>query len=309
MGSPDFAVPALDTLVQNGYDVVAVITATDKYGGRGGKKLIQTAVKKYADEKGIPTLQPPNLKNPIFIKELEEFKADLQIVVAFRMLPIIVWDMPKYGTYNLHGSLLPRYRGAAPINWSVIRGDKETGVTSFKLKHQIDTGDYLLQKRLPIGEDETAGELYERMRFLGAEVILETVQAIEREDIVLTPQDASLATSAPKIYHDTCQINWAEKVSKVYNFIRGMSPYPTAWTTVDGKQFNIIKCKKEHSSKLLEPGKVDTDNKSYMKISCEDGFINMEFIQMQGKRRMTIGDFLNGYKDGELLVTTKDQKQ
>ncbi len=304
MGSPDFAVPSLDILVKNGFNVVAVITATDKMGGRGGKKLLKTAVKKYAEEHQIPVLQPKNLKHPDFIEELRSYQADLQIVVAFRMLPVVVWDMPKHGTYNLHGSLLPRYRGAAPINWAVINGDTETGVTSFKLKHEIDTGDFLFQQSMPILEDETAGEVYEKMRFMGAEVVLKTVQAIEEGNIELKSQDASLVTKAPKIYHETCQINWDQDVDVVYNFIRGMSPYPTAWTTLDGKQFNIIDCKKEVSEGKQIPGKVLTDNKSFMKIACENGFIILEKIQLQGKRRMPIQDFLNGYKDGDLEISS-----
>lgn len=302
MGSPDFAVPSLDILIRNGYNVVAVITATDKMGGRGGKKLLKTPVKVYAEENNIPVLQPKNLKNEDFISELRSYQADLQIVVAFRMLPVVVWDMPKHGTYNLHGSLLPRYRGAAPINWAVINGDTETGVTSFKLKHEIDTGDFLFQKSLPILPDETAGEVYEKMRFMGGDVILKTVKAIESDNVVLTPQDNSLVTKAPKIYHETCEINWNQDVQVVYDFIRGMSPYPTAWTTLDGKQFNIIACKKEKSEELLAPGKVISNRKSEMKISCTNGYIVLEFIQLQGKRRMLINDFLNGYKDGDLII-------
>ena len=304
MGSPDFAVPSLDILIQNGYDVVAVITATDKMGGRGGKKLLKTPVKVHAEKHNIPVLQPKNLKNEAFIEELKSYKADLQIVVAFRMLPVVVWDMPKHGTYNLHGSLLPKYRGAAPINWAVINGDKETGVTSFKLKHEIDTGDFLYQRAMPIGEDETAGEVYEKMRFMGAEVILETIKAIESDDITLIAQDNTKVTKAPKIYHETCQIDWNQDVQIVYNFIRGMSPYPTAWTTLDDKQFNIIRCRMEKSNIELEPKTVLSDRKSNMKIASKNGYILLDFIQLQGKRRMEIQDFLNGYKDGELIISS-----
>ena len=304
MGSPDFAVPSLDILIQNGYDVVAVITATDKMGGRGGKKLLKTPVKVHAEKHNIPVLQPKNLKNEAFIEELKSYKADLQIVVAFRMLPVVVWDMPKHGTYNLHGSLLPKYRGAAPINWAVINGDKETGVTSFKLKHEIDTGDFLYQRAMPIGEDETAGEVYEKMRFMGAEVILETIKAIESDDITLIAQDNTKVTKAPKIYHETCQIDWNQDVQIVYNFIRGMSPYPTAWTTLDDKQFNIIRCRMEKSNIELEPKTVLSDRKSNMKIASKNGYILLDFIQLQGKRRMEIKDFLNGYKDGELIISS-----
>ncbi len=297
MGSPDFAVPSLDILVKNGYDVVAVITATDKFGGRGGKKLLKTPVKVYAEENSIPVLQPKNLKAPEFIEELASYKADVQIVVAFRMLPVMVWDMPQHGTYNLHGSLLPKYRGAAPINWAVVRGEKETGVTSFKLKHAIDTGDYLFQRKITIGEDETAGELYERMRFLGADVIHDTVKAIKSNEFKLIPQDDLEATSAPKIYRETCEINWHQDVSTVYNFIRGMSPFPTAWTTLDGLQFQIIKCKKEESDQALSPVQAVIQGTKKMKISCANGYIILEEVKLQGKRKMKITDFLNGYKD------------
>lgn len=309
MGSPDFAVPSLDILVKNGYDVVAVITATDKYGGRGGKKLLKTPVKVYAEDNNIPVLQPKNLKAPEFIEELASYKADVQIVVAFRMLPVVVWDMPKYGTYNLHGSLLPKYRGAAPINWAVVRGEKETGVTSFKLKHEIDTGDFLFQKKVAIGEDETAGELYEHMRFVGAEVILDTIKAIETGEFNLIPQDDTAATSAPKIYRETCEIDWNQDVATVYNLIRGMSPFPTAWTTLDGLQFQIIRCKKEKTDQILVPGKVELDGTKRMKISCTNGYIDLEEVKLQGKRKMTITDFLNGYKDTSWEIGMKDDNQ
>lgn len=308
MGSPDFAVPSLDILVKNGYDVVAVITATDKYGGRGGKKLLKTPVKVYAEENNIPVLQPKNLKASEFIEELASYKADVQIVVAFRMLPVVVWDMPQHGTYNLHGSLLPKYRGAAPINWAVVRGEKETGVTSFKLKHAIDTGDFLFQRKIKIGEDETAGELYERMRFLGADVIHDTLKAIETGELNLIPQDDSEATSAPKIYKETCEINWKQDVSTVYNFIRGMSPFPTAWTTLDGLQFQITKCKKKESDQALSPGQVVIERTKKMKISCANGYIILEEVKLQGKRKMTVVDFLNGYKETTWEIGMKDDK-
>lgn len=305
MGSPDFAVPSLDILVQNGYNVVAVITATDKYGGRGGKKLLKTPVKVYAEEHNIPVLQPKNLKNEDFIAELKSYKADLQIVVAFRMLPVVVWDMPELGTYNLHGSLLPKYRGAAPIHWAVINGEKETGVTSFKLKHAIDTGDYLFQETLPIGEDETTGDVYEKLKHLGAEVILKTVKAIDAGPINLTPQDESLVSKAPKLYHDTCEINWDKPVDEVYNFIRGLSPFPTAWTEVDNLKLQIIQCKKQKVDREIKPGEIHSNGKNEIKISCEDGYIVCEEIKLQGKRKMNVADFLNGYKDGPLQITAK----
>ena len=294
MGSPDFAVPALDILRKNNYNVVAVITATDKLGGRGGKKILKTAVKRYAEEHEIPVLQPKNLKAPEFIEELKTYEADLQIVVAFRMLPIVVWDMPKMGTYNLHGSLLPKYRGAAPINWAVINGEKETGVTSFKLKHQIDTGDFMFQEKLPIGPNETAGEVYEKLRFLGGDVILKTVKAIEAGTYELIPQDESQVSKAPKIFHDTCEIDWTKDINEVHNFIRGMSPFPTSWTTLDGLQFNIIEAKmvkEEHSQKL---GTFEF-HKRELRIYAAGGYINPVKVQLQGKKKMPVQDFLNGY--------------
>ncbi len=295
MGSPDFAVPSLDLLRVNGFNVVAVITATDKLGGRGGKKVLKTAVKKYAEEHQIPVLQPKNLKAPDFIQELKAFKANLQIVVAFRMLPMIVWDMPEFGTYNLHGSLLPNYRGAAPINWAVINGETETGVTSFKLKHAIDTGDFMFQEKLPIGPDETAGEVYEKLRFLGAEVILETVKSISKNEINLIQQDDSLVTKAPKIFHNTCEIDWSKNIDSVYNFIRGLSPYPTAWTSLDNLQFNIIEAKIVKENHDKEDGKFEFLKKE-LRIYAKGGYINPLKVQLQGKRKMSITDFLNGYK-------------
>ncbi len=295
MGSPDFAVPSLDILIKNKFNVVAVITATDKLGGRGGKKVLKTAVKKYAEENNIPVLQPKNLKAESFIKELKSYKADLQIVVAFRMLPVVVWDMPKMGTYNLHGSLLPKYRGAAPIHWAVIRGEKETGVTSFKLKHAIDTGDFMFQEKLEIGSNDTTGVVYEKLRFLGAEVILKTVNAIEKNDVKLIPQDESLVSKAPKLYHDTCKIDWNQSIDVVYDFIRGLSPYPTAWTILDELQFNIIECRKVNESHENDVGSYEFLKKE-LRIYAQDGYIIALKVQLQGKRKMEIQDFLNGYK-------------
>ena len=231
LGTPEFAVPSLKILIEHGYDVVGVITATDKLGGRGKKKLIQSAVKKYAVEQGLKVLQPKNLKNPEFVEEVRALGADLQVVVAFRMLPRVIWDMPRLGTMNLHGSLLPKYRGAAPINWAVIRGEKETGVTTFLLKQKIDTGDILQQKSLPIGENETTGEVYNRMMEMGAEVLLESVQALESGNYKLLPQNDAIATKAPKVFHETSEVDFIQPTQKVHDFIRGLSPYPTAWTT------------------------------------------------------------------------------
>ncbi len=295
MGTPEFAVPSLNILLENDYEVVGVITATDKYGGRGNKKLIQSAVKKFAVEKGLKVLQPKNLKAPGFVEELRSLKADLQIVVAFRMLPVVVWDMPSIGTFNLHGSLLPKYRGAAPINWAIINGENETGVTTFFLKHEIDTGDILLQEKLPIGENDTAGDIHDRMMDLGANVVLKTVQAIEKGGFELMPQDDSLVTKAPKIYHETCEINFNQDTQSIHNFIRGLSPYPAAWATLDQKQFKILKTTKEIAEHQFEPGKLITDNKKFIKIATKDGFVQIHQLQLQGKRRMLTREFLNGY--------------
>lgn len=296
MGTPDFAVPSLEILLENGYNIVGVITATDKYGGRGNKKLIESAVKKFAVSKGIKVLQPKNLKAPEFVEELRSLKADLQVVVAFRMLPVVVWDMPSIGTFNLHGSLLPKYRGAAPIHWAVIRGEKETGVTTFFLKHEIDTGDVLFQEKMEIGENETTGQVHDRMMHLGANVVLKTVKAIEKGDYELKPQDDSLVTKAPKLNKEICEISFDQSTEEVHNFIRGLSPFPAAWTTLDGQQLKLFSSTKEIIAHNFEPGKYLSDNKNYLKFSTKDGFVNIHELQLQGKRRMNIRDFLNGYK-------------
>ncbi len=295
MGTPDFAVPSLDILIQNNYNIVGVITSTDKWGGRGNKTLLESAVKKYAAKKGLNILQPRNLKAPEFIEELKALKADLQIVVAFRMLPEIVWNMPPLGTMNLHGSLLPKYRGAAPIHWAVIQGEKETGVTTFFLKHQIDTGDILMMEKLSIGEEETTGEVHDRMMVLGANTILKSVQIIEEGNYKLIPQKNEEATKAPKIHFDTCKINFAQTTNKVFNFIRGLSPYPAAWTLLDDKTFKIFKAKKVITPHSFEAGQFVTDNKSYIKIATLDGYIDVLELQLQGKKRMSTKNFLNGY--------------
>ncbi len=295
MGTPDFAVPSLDILVKNGYDVVAVITATDKMGGRGGKKLLQSAVKKYAVANDIPVLQPKNLKNPDFIEELRSYKADLQIVVAFRMLPVVVWDMPPIGTFNLHGSLLPKYRGAAPIHWAVMSGEKETGVTTFFLKHEIDTGNILFSDKTPIGEHETTGDVHDRLMHIGAETVLKTVKAIESGDYEPQIQDESLVSHAPKLHDHTCEIDFDYPTEKVYNFIRGLSPYPVAWTTLDDKKLKIYQCRPEYQGHEIEPGEFIHDKKT-LKIATRDGFIHLHELQLAGRKRMKVADFLNGYK-------------
>ena len=296
MGTPGFAVPSLNILLENGYNVVGVITATDKWGGRGNKKLMQSEVKKFAISKGLRVLRPKNLKAPNFIEELRSLEANLQIVVAFRMLPEVVWAMPQLGTFNLHGSLLPKYRGAAPINWAIIKGDLETGVTTFFLKKEIDTGDLIFQESLPIGENETAGEVHDRMMELGAQVSLKTVQAIESGNVETIKQDDSKATKAPKIFHETCEIHFDRSTQEVHNFIRGMSPFPAAWTKLDDKTLKILKTSKEITNHHFEPGTFHSDNKKFIKIATLDGFIQVHQLQLQGRKRMATKDFLNGYK-------------
>lgn len=296
MGTPEFAVPSLQILHERGYSIAGVVTATDKWGGRGGKKRMESAVKKYAQAQGFPILQPKNLKSADFQEALRALEADLQVVVAFRMLPRAVWDMPPIGTINLHGSLLPRYRGAAPINWAVIRGEKETGVTTFFLKHEIDTGDLLFQESMPIGAYETAGEVHDRMMKLGAQVVLKSVQAIERGDFTLQPQDESQVSKAPKLYHETCEINFSTTAREVHNFIRGLSPYPAAWTKLQGRELKIYKAKPLLQAHSLQPGDWTTgDQKSWLRFATRDGFVEVLELKWQGRRKMAVKDFLNGF--------------
>lgn len=295
MGTPDFAVPALKILLDNGYEVVGVITATDKWGGRGNKTLIESAVKKFALENNLKVLQPKNLKSPEFIDELKALEANLQVVVAFRMLPEVVWAMPEYGTFNLHGSLLPKFRGAAPIHWAVVNGETKTGVTTFFIQHQIDTGDMILQSELEIGPDDTTGDVHDKMMHLGAETVLKTIQLIETQDYKLQKQDDSLASKAPKLTRENCEINFDQNTAQVHNFIRGMSPYPAAWTILEGKTLKILKAEKELNPHDFTPGTFHSDNKSYLKVATQDGFINILSLQLQGKKRMQIRDFLNGF--------------
>ena len=299
MGTPEFAVASLDILIQNNYNVVAVVTVPDKPSGRG-QQLQQSAVKKYALEKGLKVLQPEKLKDEFFINELKELKADLQIVVAFRMLPEVVWNMPQLGTYNLHGSLLPKYRGAAPINWAVINGETETGVTSFKLKHDIDTGNILFQSKVPINKNTIAGELHDTLMQLGALVVLKTVQAIETGNYDLKPQDDSQSIHAPKLFKETCKIEWNNTAEKIYNFIRGLSPYPAAFTEFIDKNnqrqgIKIFSSEIEEVNHSLSLGTVVAD-KNFLKVACINGFIHIKELQMAGKKRMLIEEFLRGFK-------------
>jgi methionyl-tRNA formyltransferase len=300
MGTPEFAVASLDALIIASYTIAGVITAPDKPAGRG-MKLQQSAVKKYAIEKGLPLLQPQKLKDPIFLEELKSLGADVQVVVAFRMLPEAVWNMPPMGTINLHGSLLPQYRGAAPINWAIINGEKETGVTTFKLKHEIDTGDILLQEKIAISDDETAGELHDRMKETGARLLVKTIQGLRDGTLKETPQSqivlpSAILKGAPKIVTDSCKIDWSKPVDDVYNHIRGLSPYPGAFTQLQDKTMKIFTCKKEEVTPDIIPGQWKTDKKTFLKFACCNGFIYIKELQPEGKRRMTVEDFLRGYR-------------
>jgi methionyl-tRNA formyltransferase len=305
MGTPEFAVASLDALVKAGCNIVAVITAPDKPAGRG-MKLTESDVKKYAVENNLKVLQPEKLKNPDFINELKALKADLQIVVAFRMLPEMVWNMPPMGTINVHGSLLPQYRGAAPINWAVINGEKETGVTTFKLKHEIDTGDILLQERMPIGEDETVGEVHDRMKELGAVVLVKTVQGLAEGNIEERPQSTvngpqSMVHSpepkhAPKIFTETCRIDWNKPADEIHNLIRGLSPYPAAFTILHDKKLKVYSSKKEIGEHNHSIGEAVSDGKSFLKYACGNGYMHVLELQLEGKKRMMVKDFLRGWK-------------
>lgn len=296
MGTPDFAVASLRTLVENGCEVVGVITATDKPAGRGNK-LRASAVKEYALSQGLNILQPPNLKSKKFLRTLEALKADLQVVVAFRMLPAVVFDMPPLGTFNLHASLLPQYRGAAPINWAVINGEKESGVTTFFIEQQIDTGKIIFQEKTPIGEDMSAGDLHDKLMKIGAGLVLKTVKAIELGDY---PQKDQVLEEemkeAPKIYKEDCAIHWNKSTEEVFNQIRGLSPYPAAFTFINKERFKIFKTEKIDHYHNIEVGSFITDHKTFLHIATTDGFLAIKELQMAGKRKMVIEDFLKGYK-------------
>lgn len=295
MGTPEFAVPSLDILLNAGYDVVGVITSTDKMGGRGRKELLQSDVKKYALEKGLNILQPPNLKNPQFVEELSNLQADLQIVVAFRMLPEVVWNMPKHGTYNLHGSLLPNYRGAAPINWAIINGEEKTGVTTFKLKHAIDTGSIAYQTEVPIMRSDNVESLHDKMKEVGAKLILKTVKEIDAGTLQLKEQDEKSVTEAPKIYHKDCQLDLSKDIFQVYNYIRGLSPYPTAWSKFDDKKIKIFKTLYSYERHNYENGTYVSDGKKWLKLYGVNGYLDVKEVQLEGRKRMDVRSFLNGF--------------
>ena len=299
MGTPEFAVTILDTLVQNHFNIVGVLTAPDKQAGRG-RKIHKSAVKLYAEEKGLTVLQPLNLKDEGFLSELKSLEANLQVVVAFRMLPKVVWSMPAYGTFNLHASLLPNYRGAAPINWAIINGENETGVTTFFIDDKIDTGEMIMQASVPISDNDTAGTLHDTLMHLGAKVVVETILEIIQGTVKRTPQivDKELK-DAPKIHKDTCRIDWGWSLLRIYNFIRGLSPYPVAWTTLqhDGEEifFKIYKASMEKEEHNLDNGQVVATKKE-MKVAVKGGYICLLEIQLPGKRKMETRDVLNGLK-------------
>jgi methionyl-tRNA formyltransferase len=301
MGTPEFAVASLDALVKAGCKIVGVITAPDKPAGRG-MQLQQSAVKKYAVEHRLNILQPEKLKNPEFIEELKRLEADLQVVVAFRMLPEVVWNMPPMGSVNLHGSLLPQYRGAAPVNWAVINGEKETGVTTFKLKHEIDTGDILLQERFPVGENDTAGEVHDKMKEIGAALLVKTVKGLADETLKERPQmtdnrpPTTLLHHAPKIFTETCKINFAKTVEEVHNLIRGLSPFPGAFTSLNGKTLKIYRSEKELTNTGMATGEYKTDGKTCLKFACNNGFIHVKELQLEGKKKIAVEEFLRGYR-------------
>lgn len=304
MGTPEFAVESLKRLVEGGYNVVAVITMPDKPMGRHGSVLQPSPVKQYAVSQGLKVLQPEKLKDEAFIGELQSLHADLQIVVAFRMLPEVVWAMPRLGTFNLHASLLPQYRGAAPINWAVINGETETGITTFFLKHEIDTGEIIDQVRIPIADTDDVGVVYDKLMRLGGDLVLKTVDAILDGNVKTVPQESVPLSGelhpAPKIFKETCRIDWTQGTKRIYDFIRGLSPYPGAWTEFHvGETVSTLKLfetQKIFADHALESGAFVTDGKSYLHIATSDGYLNVLSLQLAGKKRMGIADFMKGYR-------------
>jgi len=298
MGTPYFAVASLERLINADCNIVGVVTAPDKPAGRG-MHMQESAVKKTALANGLNILQPEKLKSPDFIESLALLKADIQIVVAFRMLPEIVWDMPSMGTINLHGSLLPQYRGAAPINWAIINGEPYTGVTTFKLKHEIDTGDILQSEKILITEQDTAGSLHDKMKDIGASLLLKTIQNIASGDVKETPQQVLIESEikhAPKIYTETCKLDWNHSCAQVNNLIRGLSPYPGAFTYLGDKKLKVFAAEKEITKPLVPAGMYETDNKSFLKYACQDGYLKITDLQLEGKKRMLVSEFLRGYR-------------
>lgn len=310
MGTPDFAVEALRCLVEGGYNVVGVITMPDKPAGRG-HKLQYSPVKQFALDHNLPLLQPEKLKDEAFVEELRALKADLQIVVAFRMLPEVVWNMPRLGTFNLHASLLPQYRGAAPINWAVINGDTETGITTFFLKHEIDTGEVIQQVHVPIEDTENVGIVHDKLMMLGGRLVVETVDAILNDTVKSIPQEEMAVVGelrpAPKIFKETCRINWDQPVKRIYDFIRGLSPYPAAWTELvqpngENVVVKIFETEKIMKSHQLAPGTLLTDGKSFIHIAAKDGLIAIHALQLPGKKRLKTDELLRGYRfEGRMI--------
>ncbi|MDR3194191.1 MAG: methionyl-tRNA formyltransferase [Tannerella sp.] len=309
MGTPDFAVESLRALVEGGYQVVGVVTMPDKPMGRHGSVLQASPVKQYAQRQGLPVLQPEKLKEEAFLAQLRALQADLQVVVAFRMLPEAVWNMPPLGTFNLHASLLPRYRGAAPINWAIMHGEKETGVTTFFLTHEIDTGHIIRQRRLPIADTDDAGAVHDRLMTLGAALVVETVDLLlthnGRVDVI--PQETCYSVGdalrpAPKIFKETCRIDWQQPARAIYDFIRGLSPHPAAWTewrTADGaapQPMKIFRSEIRPETHTLPPGTIRSDSATYLDVAVKDGFVRLLSVQLAGKKRLDIRDFLNGVK-------------
>ena len=304
MGTPDFAVESLRKLVENGYNVVGVVTMPDKPVGKHHSVLQASPVKEYALSQNLPVLQPEKLKDAGFLEQLSAWDADLQIVVAFRMLPEAVWNMPRLGTFNLHASLLPQYRGAAPVQWAIINGEKETGVTTFFLTHTVDTGKIIFQERIPIEPTDNAGIIHDRLMYSGAQLVIKTVDAIRDDQIRPVDQERLIMNEgelrpAPKIFNETCEINWNKSCNEIYNLIRGLSPYPAAWTVIKTNKGESLQCKIFESEKVIQahgltPGTIDFDDKNCLKIAASDGFIQVKNIQQAGKKRMAIEDFLRG---------------
>jgi len=301
MGTPEFAVAPLKALVEGAFNVVAVVTMPDKPAGRG-MKMQASPVKIYAQEQNIPVLQPEKLKDEAFLAELGTFKADLQIVVAFRMLPVVVWDMPPMGTFNLHASLLPQYRGAAPIHWAVMNGETETGVSTFFLQHEIDTGDLLLQEKLAIGPDETTGVIHDKLMDLGSEVVCQTVDALLAGTVHPIQQPAGEVKLAPKLFKENTRIDWTKTSAELHDFIRGLSPFPAAWTEMQGKDgsltgVKVFEAKPERSDHLLKPGTLIVEGKKILKVAVADGFIRLERFQLAGRKTLNSDEFLRGFPE------------
>ena len=304
LGTPEFAVESLKRLVDGGYNIVGVVTMPDKAIGRHTNVLSKSAVKVFAESHGLPLLQPANLKDPEFVAQLKAWQADVQVVVAFRMLPEVVWAMPRFGTFNLHAALLPQYRGAAPINWAIINGERETGITTFFLQHEIDTGNVIQQVRVPISDTDTAGDIHDRLMLLGGDLVIETINKLIEGDVKAIPQAEmqtdELLKPAPKLFKDNCKIDWSAGVKRCYDHIRGLSPYPAAWTTfVSGEKqqaLKIISSEKEFCTPAAPVGTIIIADKADLKVALSDGYLHLKEIQPAGKKRMFVADFLRGFR-------------